>query len=101
MDRTQRCLRTAVSAHRGGSMSFGMANPWALLLLPLLALIAWLMRGRQRALTYSRAGTLAAVAGGGTRLLARLPGWLRVAALTLLIIALAGPRTGAAVVDVN
>lgn len=82
-------------------MSFGMANPWALLLLPLLAVIVWLMRGRQRALTYSRAGTLVAVAGGGTRLLARLPGWLRVAALTLLIIALAGPRTGAAVVDVN
>ncbi|HEU5208755.1 MAG TPA: VWA domain-containing protein [Longimicrobiales bacterium] len=82
-------------------MSFGFANPWALLLLPLLGLVLWLMRGRERALTYSRAGTLAAVAGGGARLLARLPGWLRTGALALLIFALAGPRTGAAVVDVN
>ncbi len=82
-------------------MSFGFANPWALLLLPLLGLVLWLMRGRERALTYSRTGTLAAVAGGGARLLARLPGWLRTGALALLIFALAGPRTGAAVVDVN
>lgn len=82
-------------------MSFGFAHPWALLLLPLLGLMLWLTRGRERALTYSRAATLAAVAGGGARLLARLPGWLRIAALALLIFALAGPRTGAAVVDVN
>ncbi len=82
-------------------MSFGFAHPWALLLLPLLGLVLWWLRGRERALIHSRAGTLAAVSGGGARLLARLPGWLRIAALALLIFALAGPRTGAAVVDVN
>src|SRR5690606_14217719 len=82
-------------------MSFGFAHPWALLLLPLLSLMLWLTRGRERALSYSRAATLAAVAGGGARLLARLPGGLRIAALAPLIFALAGPLTGAAVVDVN
>ncbi len=82
-------------------MSFGFAQPWALLLLPVLALVLWWMRGRERALTHSRAGTLAALSAGGTRLLARLPGWLRVTALAALIFALAGPRTGAAVVDVD
>lgn len=82
-------------------MSFGFAQPWALLLLPALALVLWWMRGRERALTHSRAGTLAALAAGSTRLLARLPGWLRVGALAALIFALAGPRTGAAVVDVD
>ncbi len=82
-------------------MSFGFAQPWALLLLPLLMLVLWLMRGRERALTHSRAGALAALVGGGARLLARLPSWLRIAALTALVFALAGPRTGAAVVDVD
>ncbi|MHB1170241.1 MAG: VWA domain-containing protein [Longimicrobiales bacterium] len=82
-------------------MSFGFAHPWALLLLPLLGLVLWWLRGRERALVHSRASTLAAVSGGGARLLTRLPGWLRIGALTSLIFALAGPRTGAAVVDVN
>ncbi len=82
-------------------MSFGFAQPWALLLLPALALVLWWLRGRERALTHSRAGTLAALTAGSTRLLARLPGWLRVGALAALIFALAGPRTGAAVVDVD
>lgn len=82
-------------------MSFGFAQPWALLLLPLLALVVWYARGRERALTHSRAGTLGLLARRGTRMLARLPGWLRVATLIALILALAGPRTGAAVVNVD
>lgn len=82
-------------------MSFGFAQPWTLLLLPLLALLLWLLRGRERALTHSRAGVLASLTGGGARLLAKLPAWLRIGALVALIFALAGPRTGAAVVDVD
>ena len=82
-------------------MSFGFAQPWALLLLPLLALIVWYARGRDRALTHSRAGALAAIARRSTRILARVPGWLRIGALAALILALAGPRTGAAVVNVD
>ena len=82
-------------------MSFGFAQPWALLLLPLLALVVWYARGRERALTHSRASALAAIARRGTRILARVPGWLRIGALAALILALAGPRTGAAVVNVD
>lgn len=82
-------------------MSFGFAQPWALLLLPVLGLVLWYLRGRERALTYSRTSALATLAGGGARMLARLPGWLRVGSIVALIFALAGPRTGAAVVNVE
>lgn len=83
-------------------MTIGFANPWALLLLPLLAALAWLARDRRGAsLLFSRAPTLRGVADRRTRLLARLPGWLRAAVLVLLVVALAAPRTGAAIVDAD
>lgn len=83
-------------------MSVGFANPWALLLLPFLAGLLLLARRRRgRSLLFSRTPTLQAVADRRTRALARLPGWLRIAVLFLLVIALAAPRTGAAVVDAD
>ena len=82
-------------------MSFGFAQPWALLLLPVLALVAYALRGREQALVHSRTGALARLSGQGTRVLARLPAWLRIGSLVALVFALAGPRTGAAVVDVD
>lgn len=83
-------------------MSFGFANPWALLLLPALAAYLWVTRGRgMRALAHSRAGALGRIAGSRAARVARLPGWLRVTALVAGVIALAAPRTGASVVDID
>jgi Ca-activated chloride channel homolog len=76
-------------------MSFGFQYPWALLLLLLVPL--WYLRRRasRRTILFSRAGAAAGSAAWTTRWLAVLPEWARVAALAVLIIALAGPRTGA------
>ena len=83
-------------------MSVGFANPWALLLLLCIPLYVWLTRREQpRSLTFSRAGLLGRVAPRSARLLARLPGWLRALAVAALIVAIATPRTGAAVVDID
>jgi Ca-activated chloride channel homolog len=83
-------------------MSVGFANPWALLLLLCIPLYVWLTRREQpRSLTFSRAGLLGRVAPRSARLLARLPGWLRALAAAALIVAIATPRTGAAVVDID
>ena len=83
-------------------MSLGFAQPWALLLLLLLPGY-WLLtrRARPAAVVFSRAA-LAGAAGGTWRTrLSRLPGWLRALAFGSLVVALAAPRTGAAVVDVE
>lgn len=81
---------------------FGFAHPGALLLLLALPLYVWLSRRRRPdTITFSRAGVLAGVASGSTRLLAHMPGWLRALACIALIIAIATPRTGAAMVDVD
>lgn len=83
-------------------MSFSFANPWALPLLLLIPLYVYLTRRvRRPALVFSRTGMLGWVAGRTANLLARLPGWLRGGTLAALIIALAAPRTGASVVDVD
>ncbi|HSJ33260.1 MAG TPA: VWA domain-containing protein [Longimicrobiales bacterium] len=83
-------------------MSVGFANPWALLLLLCIPLYVWLTRREQpRSLTFSRAGLLGRVAPRSARLLARLPGWLRALAVAALVVAIATPRSGAAVVDID
>ncbi|HSK21442.1 MAG TPA: VWA domain-containing protein [Longimicrobiales bacterium] len=83
-------------------MSVGFANPWALLLLLGIPLYVWLTRREQpRSLTFSRAGLLGRVAPRSAQWLARVPGWLRALAVTALIVAIATPRTGAAVVDID
>lgn len=83
-------------------MNFSFAYPWALLLLLLVPLYVWRARRRQKsALTFSRAGVLAAVAKRGANRVAVLPDWLRAGAIVVLIIALAGPRTGSSIVDID
>lgn len=81
---------------------FDFARPWFLLLLLLAPLYWWLTRLRaDRAIVFSRASVLGWLASWRSERLARLPDQLRVATLILLVIALAGPRTGSSVVDVN
>lgn len=83
-------------------MSFGFQHPWVLLLLlGLPAFRVWAGRRRPPALTWSRAGTLAPLAGRGSRWLGALPGWLRALAAAALIVAMAGPRTGTSAMDVQ
>ena len=81
-------------------MRLDFAHPWALLLLPLIPL--WLIRlrrARSGAMVFSRASTLAAVSSRGAAVLGALPEALRALAFALLVVALAGPRTGARVVE--
>ncbi|MGQ0562384.1 MAG: VWA domain-containing protein [Gemmatimonadota bacterium] len=83
-------------------MIFDFARPWLLLLLLAFPPAWWLERGRVRpALVFSRASVLGWLATTRAERLARLPDFLRTLALGSLIIALAGPRTGSSVVDVN
>jgi Ca-activated chloride channel homolog len=82
--------------------AFGFDNPWALLLLLLIPAWWWAMR-RQPApsLVFSRTSLLGRYAPRRGLLLARIPGWLRATAVAAGIIALAAPRTGASVVDID
>jgi Ca-activated chloride channel family protein len=83
-------------------MNLGFANPWALILLLCIPLYVWLTRGAPpRSLRFSRAALLGRVAPYSARILARVPGWLRALAFAALVIAIATPRTGAAVVDID
>jgi len=83
-------------------MIFGFARPWLLLLLLLIpAWIIWQRRRGDRALIFSRASVLSALTTKRAGRIARLPERLRGLALTLLIVALAGPRTGSSVVDID
>jgi Ca-activated chloride channel family protein len=85
-----------------GGMSMGFAHPWLLLLLLLIPAWVWYARRlRPSALTFSRAGVLSRFAPRGVRILARVPGWLRALAFAAVVIAIATPRTGAAMVDVD
>lgn len=82
-------------------MSFGFQHPWLLLLL--LAVPFWYLHRRRgrRSILFSRAAAMAASAGTLARVLARVPDWLRAATLALLIVALAGPRTGVSMTAVD
>ncbi|MGH7575231.1 MAG: BatA domain-containing protein, partial [Longimicrobiales bacterium] len=83
-------------------MSISFANPWALLLLLLIPVYLWITRrNRRRALVFSRTAMFGWLAGHGAGWIARAPGWLRANCIIALIIALAAPRTGASVVDVD
>lgn len=71
-------------------------QPWILLLLGAVALLAWWRTRRtgEAALEVSSAEPAASLPGTLRARFARLPFWLRVAALCLLIVALARPQTG-------
>jgi Ca-activated chloride channel homolog len=76
------------------------AAPWALALLLLLpAWWGWLRARRPAALPFAPAGEAALAAGGGARVLGALPELLRALSFALLVVALAGPRLGAATVE--
>jgi Ca-activated chloride channel homolog len=81
-------------------MTFGFARPWFLLLLLTLPVYLYVTRhATQRAITFSRASLLGALARRRVLRLARVPEGLRGGAVCALIVALAGPRTGTSVVD--
>jgi Ca-activated chloride channel homolog len=83
-------------------MIFGFSRPWfLLLLLAIPAWIIWRRRRGERAIVFSRASVLSALTTSRAHQLAHLPERLRGLALTLLIVALAGPRTGSSVVDID
>jgi len=83
-------------------MNIGFGNPWALALLLAVPLwIWWARRSQSGALVHSRASMLGRLAGAGAAQIARVPAWLRTVTAVALIFALAAPRTGASVVDVN
>ncbi|HEX2077058.1 MAG TPA: VWA domain-containing protein [Longimicrobium sp.] len=81
-------------------MTIGFANPWALLLLLLVPLwVAWLRRARPGAVAFARADAVAQASRGRGRWMGPVPEVLRGLSFGLLVLALAGPRTGARVVE--
>ncbi|HEX8243049.1 MAG TPA: VWA domain-containing protein [Longimicrobium sp.] len=81
-------------------MRLDFAHPLALTLLALVPVWWWrVRRARDTGIVFSRAGTLAALGTRGAAFLGVLPEILRTAALVSLILAIAGPRTGARVVE--
>ncbi|HWV58419.1 MAG TPA: VWA domain-containing protein [Longimicrobiales bacterium] len=82
--------------------SFEFEQPlFLLLIVPLVAAAFWLSRRPPRAIVFSRASLVRRLQRRGTNILARVPGWLRFAALASVIVALAAPRTGVSAVDVE
>lgn len=83
-------------------MIFGFANPWVLLLLPLVAVFLWWARRvPARGLRHARADTAGTGETRSIRALGAAPGVLRAAVAMLLILVAAEPRTGASVTDVD
>jgi Ca-activated chloride channel homolog len=77
-----------------------LLHPWALLLLALVpAFVWWEARGHRRGVEIPRTSVLASHTGRVRGWIARAPEILRVLALTLLVLALARPRTAGAVVE--
>jgi len=77
-------------------LEFEYARPWALwllALLPLLGGLSWWRRHARGALTFSRVNVLLSGHRGWRLALMPVPAVLRLAALGLLLIALAGPQT--------
>ncbi|MEI6653051.1 MAG: VWA domain-containing protein, partial [Chlorobiaceae bacterium] len=72
-----------------------LAEPWWLLLLPVLALAAWFkarLQDKSPAILFPGLGRLKASGFEAHRLLCVLPQWLRWSALVLCVLALTGPR---------
>lgn len=83
-------------------MTFDFARPWLLLLLLVIPGYVVLVRRTGRsAILFSRAATLHRLSHGPARWVARLPDWLRALTVALLVLALAGPRTGISAVDIE
>jgi Ca-activated chloride channel family protein len=81
-------------------MSFGFAHPWLLLLLLAVPLyVLFTRRGGRRTLTFSRAALLGSLANTRSSRWARFPELLRTLCIIVLIVAMAGPRTGTSLVD--
>lgn len=81
-------------------MRLEFAHPWALLMLALVPVWWWrVRRARDAGIIFSRAGTVARLGTRGAAFLGVLPEILRTAALVSLIVGIAGPRTGARVVE--
>jgi Ca-activated chloride channel family protein len=81
-------------------MTAGFANPWALGLLLLIPVWNWwLRRASPRAVAFARAGAVEQAARGRGRWLGAVPDVLRALSFALLVLAMAGPRTGARVVE--
>ena len=77
--------------------SLELAEPWWLLLLPVLLLAAWFKerherRGKGPAILFPGLESLRDLGFGAGRILRLLPQWLRWSALFLSVIALAGPH---------
>jgi Ca-activated chloride channel family protein len=82
-------------------VSFEFEHPWAFAVLAILPFWAWLSRRRRvrPAVSFARAGVLRGIAPRSGRVWASLPGVMRSLAFILLVIALAGPRSGRRVVE--
>ena len=84
---------------------FEFANPWALALLVIPLLIAWWrygwVRGRERTFRFSDLGTLSRVNSSYAGALSRIPFYLRLVVLALVIVALARPRSGSSVEETS
>jgi Ca-activated chloride channel family protein len=81
-------------------VTLAFSHPWALLLLALVPIWWWrVRRARDAGIIFSRAGTVARLGTRGAAFLGILPEILRTAGLVMLILAIAGPRTGARVVE--
>ncbi|HET7276079.1 MAG TPA: VWA domain-containing protein [Longimicrobiaceae bacterium] len=81
-------------------MDITFGRPYWLLAILLLAVGArWLWRRAAPGIAHARAHELASGAGGWARWMARAPNILRFMVLVLLVLALAGPRTSAGVVE--
>ena len=83
-------------------MNFGLARPWLLLLLLLVPMLAMYTRKRRsKGVSFSRAAVVGWLATTNSNRVAWLPEKLRSLALIFLVVAAAGPRTGASMVDVD
>lgn len=83
-------------------MTWGFAHPWLLLLLPVVLLaLWWTQRARGGAVTHPHAGRLRTLVGRTAEWISRAPVALRALALAALVVAMAGPRTGQQIVDMD
>lgn len=81
-------------------MTIVFVHPWTLLALLLIPLwVFWLRRARPGAVAFARADAVAEASGGRGRWAGAAPDVLRALSFALLVLALAGPRTGARVVE--